>query len=132
MTYVYPDPEAEALAFLDARQALWPDASYSVDYPAEGLAGPHIQFAWDGPQGEDENRESCLVRFTVWAPRGQRDTAKTLASLVRSEALAWRSGTAWRVTRGTGRTPGNDPDSELPFVTFSVVVDMRPTAAPTP
>lgn len=123
MPYTYPDPEALMVAFTEAANL---GATVSTSFPSADILAPHIQVAWDGTPSEDENREATLVRFTVWTPRGQRTTGKTLASELRGLLLEHGGASVWRVTRSTGRAPGIDPDTELPFVTFAVTTELRP------
>lgn len=115
------DPEAAMLAFLDGIAAQLPTGTtYDVSFPSSAITVPHIQVAWDGTPSDASNREDTAVRFTVWAPKGQRSLAKSLAGTVRALALAYSGAGAFRVDRGAGRLPGVDDDTGLPFCTFTV------------
>ena len=52
---------------------------------------------------------------------------QNLASRVQSYLIANGIGGAWRVTRGAGRLPGTDDATGLPFCTFTLNVETRPS-----
>ena len=54
-------------------------------------------------------------------------TAITLAQLVRAYLLNSGSAATWRFRRGPGPIPGVDPATELPFCTFILTAETRPT-----
>lgn len=127
--YVFPDPRASVAAELTAAKATrWPTATISTSFPSTALTVPHIQHAWDGTPTEEVNRERCVIRVTVWTPKGQVSQGIALASLVRAVLLDSGSAAVWRYTRGVGRLPGIDPDTGLPFCSFTVTAETRPTA----
>ena len=129
VVFVFPDPEAEAKTYLASLAATHPaGTTYSTAFPDSALTHPHVQIAWDGTPSDESNRELPTMRFTVWTPKGQRTAGKNLASLVRAQMLDFASATIWRTTRGTGRLPGIDSDTGLPFVTFTVTTETRPAA----
>lgn len=84
-----------------------------------------IQYAWDGSASDADNREDAAVRVTVWTARGKVTDAQDVALGLRRRLLAHSSASVWRVDRGAGRLPGIDPDSELPFCTFTVYIAMK-------
>ena len=127
--YVFPDPRHETQDILEANADRWPaGTTVSDEFPTGPIAAPHIQFAWDGTPLEESNREGCAMRFTVWTPRGRKSEANDLASLVRAVFLDGASaGRTWRYTRGTGRLPGVDSTTGLPFCTFTLTAETRPS-----
>lgn len=116
-----PNPLAAAKAFLDADAANQPaSTTRSTAFPAAAIAAPHIQFAWDGTPSDADNREDAVIRVTVWTPKGRVTDAQDYAGSLRARLLAWSSASVFRVDRGTGRLPGIDPATGLPFCTFTV------------
>lgn len=93
--------------------------TYGTDAPV-AVSVLHVQYAWDGTPSDADNREDVAIRFTVWAPRGKPTTASTHAAGLRRRILGYGSALSWRVDRGAGRLPGVDPDTGLPFCTFTV------------
>lgn len=79
-----------------------------------------IQYGWDGTPSDADNREDVALRITVWAPKGEITDASTVAGGVRKRLLNYSSALIQRVDRGSGRIPGIDPDTGLPFCTFTV------------
>lgn len=88
-----------------------------------------VQYGWDGTPSDAPNREDCAIRITAWAPKGQVSNAALLAGALRRSFLDYSSESVWRVGRGAGRLPGVDPDTGLPFCTFTVYVVMRDVAS---
>jgi hypothetical protein len=126
--YTFPDPRADVQARLtDAKPAHWPTATISTAFPATAISAPHIQHAWDGTPTQDRQRELTAIRVTVWTPKGQVGTGITLASLVQAVLLDAGSSNVWRYTPGIGRAPGIDPDTGLPFCTFTLTAETRPS-----
>lgn len=128
--HVFPDPRADVQALLEAGAALWPeDTTISTRFPDRAIAAPRIQHAWDGTPGRQVNRETATIRVTVWSPRGGKlSDAILLAGLVEAYLLAAGSAVTWRFLPGAGRTPGTDPDTQLPFCVFTVTAETRPFA----
>lgn len=127
--YTFPDPREDVKATLNANASRWPTGTtISTAFPAADIIVPHIQHAWDGTPAEDRRREGAAIRVTVWTPKGQVAAGINLAALVRAVLLDSGSANAWRYTRGAGRLPGIDPDTDLPFCTFTVNAESRPTA----
>lgn len=132
---VVPNPVVEAKAFLDAladSDLLPDDTTYDVDFPTS-LTALYIQYAWDGSPDQADNRESCALRFTVWAPRGRATDAQDLAGAllvwIFDPAAGWTSPNLWRVNRGTGRLVGTDPSSKLEFCTVTVYPQLHAAAS---
>jgi hypothetical protein len=93
------------------------------------LAAPYVQYAWDGTPSDADNRENVAVRVTVWTPKGQTTTAQDIALGLRYRLLKTAEHSdAWRIDRGAGRLPGVDPDTGLPFCTFSLNVALHAPA----
>ena len=125
--YTFANPLRDTIdTLLAAVQTYWPTASVSANFPTS-LSAPHIQVGWDGTPGTEAQRELASVRITVWAPKGKTLTAADLATLVQAVLLDSGSSAVWRYTRGTGRTPGIDPDNGLPFCTFNVTAETKPS-----
>jgi hypothetical protein len=125
--YTFPDPRADVAARLNAaKPSRFPTATISTAFPSTAITVPHIQHAWDGTPSQESNREFCTIRVTVWTPKGQVTAGIDLASLVQAVLLDSGSSSVWRYTRGLGRTPGTDPDTGLPFCTFTVGAETRP------
>ena len=126
--YVFPDPRADVQARLAANASRWPAATWSHKHPVALAAGTqHIQYAWDGTPTEEQVRERCTMRITVWTPKGRTSEAIDLASLVRAVLLDSGSDRVWRYTRGAGRLPGHADDSDLEFCTFTLTAETRPS-----
>lgn len=127
--YVFPDPRASVKALLNAAKAtLWPTATVSTSFPGSDIAVPHIQHAWDGTPSQQVNRQVAAVRVTVWTPKGEVSDGIELAQLVHAYLLDAGSTSIWRFRLGTGPLPDVDSDLELPFCTFTVNAETRPTA----
>lgn len=127
--YVFPDPRVDVGTTLTAAKAArWPTATISTSFPSSAITVPHIQHAWDGTPTEESQRERCTIRVTVWTPKGKVSDGITLASLVRAVLLDSGSASVWRYTRGAGRLPGIDPDTGLPFCSFTLTAETRPIA----
>lgn len=128
-----PNPLQAADDFLAADVAadnLPAGTTHSVEIPAVLAVGKvHVQYAWDGTPSDASNREDAAVRFTVWTAKGQPTQAADVAAGIRARLLRWSNADVWRVDRGAGRLPGIDPDSKLPFCTFTVNAVMHATAA---
>jgi hypothetical protein len=96
-------------------------ATCSTSFPSDSsLTHVHVQVGWDGSPSDSGNREDAAMRFTVWAPKGQPNLAIDEAEGLRARLLA--SSMGQRVARGAGRLPGTDPDTQLPFCSFSLSV----------
>lgn len=107
--------------------------TYGTEVPDASIAGLYIQYGWDGTPTDADNRESATLRLTVWAPKDQPSAAAAFASTLHDWVLNfWASANLWRVTRGTGRLPGVDPDTGLPFCTFTVYPQLRATVPAAP
>lgn len=126
---VFPDPGVGVDALLNAAKAArWPAATISTKFPTSGtITDPWIQHAWDGTPSEQSNRQVATIRVTVWTPRGQVDAGITLAQLVRAYLLDSGNAAIWRFRRGPGPLHGIDPKIELPFCTFTLTAETRPT-----
>ena len=65
----------------------------------------------------------------MWAPRGHVIEPQDVAATLRARLLRYSSANVWRIDSGAGRLPGVDPDSKLPFCTFTVNVALRAVTA---
>ena len=127
--YTFPDPRADVAARLAANSARWPvGTTYSTAFPSTSLTAPHIQHAWDGTPSQEQQRERATIRVTAWTPKGKVSDGISLASLVQAVLLDSGSASVWRYLPGTGRLPGIDPDTGLPFCTFTLTAETRPSA----
>lgn len=127
--HVFPDPRADVQALLEAaKPTRWPTAAIDTAFPASGLSVPHIQHAWDGTPGQQANRQTAAIRVTCWAPKGQTSDAIALAQLVSAYLLDTGSASTWQFRPGAGPLPGTDDDTGLPFCTFTLNAETRPTA----
>ena len=135
--YTFPSPLRDPRAVLAANAARWPAGTTFSEKPAltVGLA-PHIQYRWDGTPSEEQQRERCVIGITVWGWKVQTGPTTTatseddlydLASLVRAVFLNSGSSDVWRYTPGIGRLPGKDPDTKVPFCTFTLTAETRPS-----
>lgn len=116
-----PNPLEETMAFLTADSANLPAGhTRGTSFPSSAIAKVHIQYAWDGTPSDADNRENVAVRISVWSPKGHVIECQDIAGGLRARFLRWSSATCWRVDRGAGRLPGVDPDTQLPFCTFTV------------
>lgn len=122
-----PNPLEAVVAFLNADAPNLPAGfTKGVNHPSDStIAKVHVQYAWDGTPSDADNREDAAVRVTVWAPKGQVTLASVTAGGLRKRLLDYSSALVHRVDRGTGRLPGIDPDTDLPFCTFTVNAVMR-------
>lgn len=126
--HTFPDPRADVQARLvDAKPSRWPSATISTSFPATAITVPHIQHAWDGTPSQEANRERATIRVTVWTPKGKVTDGINLASLVQAVLLDSGSALVWRYTPGTGRLPGIDDATGLPFCTFTLTAETRPS-----
>ena len=127
--YVFPDPRVDVQARLEAaRLEHWSTATIDTAFPKSSITVPHIQHAWDGTVSEEQQRERCTIRVTVWTPKGRIADGINLASRVKAVLLDSGSEKVWRYTPGAGRLPGIDGDTGLPFCTFTVTAETRPSA----
>lgn len=129
MIHVFPDPRADVDVLLKAaKPSRWPTATISTSFPTVALTVPHIQHAWDGTPLQQVNRQGSTIRVSVWTPKGKVSDGITLAQLVLATLLAGGSAVTWRFTPGAGPLIGIDPDTGLPFCTFTVTAETRPRA----
>lgn len=129
MLYTYGNPEAAFVDTLLAEIARFPaGTTVGTSFPSAAISAPHIQVAWDGTPSEEEQREQTAMRVTYWTPKGKRTAAMDGASLARAVLLEYVDPRLWRVTKGAGRTPGVDDDTELPFCTFTLTAETSPSA----
>lgn len=121
-----PNPLVELDEFLEADLPNLPaGATHSGAFPQSNLSRIHVQVAWDGTPSDADNRENATIRVTVWAPKGRVTDPQDVAAGLRARLLRWSSDEVWRVDRGAGRLPGIDPDTKLPFCSFTVNVVMH-------
>ena len=137
--YVFPTPLVDVRATIAANAARWPSGTTYSEKPALSLGtAPHFQYAWDGTPTQERQRESAAIRLTVWGWKvvtgpntyaESRDDLTDLASLLHAVFLDGGAGTGgvWRYTEGTGRLPGRDPDTKLPFCTFTLTAETKPS-----
>lgn len=117
-----PNPLVEAQAFLAADLPHLPaGTTKGTAFPKSNISALYVQYAWDGTPSDADNREDTTIRVTVWAPKGQVTAPQDAAAGLRARFLLWSSATCWRVDRGAGRLAGIDPDTELPFCSFTVI-----------
>lgn len=127
--YVFPDPRAAVAAELNAaKSARWPTATISTSFPVVALTAPHIQHAWDGTPSQQANRQITTIRVTVWTPKGQVKPGIDLAQLVLAVLLDSGSTSVWRFLPGGGPVDDIDRDTGLPFCSFTVTAETKPTA----
>lgn len=128
MLYTYDNPEAAFIDTLTAQAARFPaGTTVGTSFPTSALTVHHIQVAWDGTPSEDEQREQTAMRVTYWTPKGQRTAAMDGASLARAVLREHVDPRLWRVTKGAGRTPGVDDATGLPFCTFTLTAETKPS-----
>ena len=137
--FTFPYAPLDVRATLAANAARWPAGTlYSDKHPSTWKSAPTIQYAWDGTPSQEQQREVCAIRITVWGwkeatsattntIRGEDDCAD-LASLVQAVLFDSGSSDVWRYTRGLGRSVGTDPATGLPFCSFTVNAETRPQA----
>lgn len=127
--FVFPDPRAAVAAELTAaKPTRWPTATISTAFPSAAITAPHIQHAWDGTPSQQANRQNTTIRVTAWAPKGQVSAGIDLAQLVLAVLLDSGSASIWRFRPGAGPAPGVDDATGLPFCTFTVTAETRPSA----
>ena len=121
------NPLEAIVAFLNADASNLPAGhTKGVDHPASStITKVHVQYAWDGTPSDADNREDVAIRITVWAPKGEVTTASAVAGGLRKRLLDHSSQLIQRVDRGAGRLPGIDPDTGLPFCSFTVNAVLR-------
>jgi hypothetical protein len=116
-----PNPLKEAVDWVEAHKPA--GSTVSAAFPTGPLSAIQVQVAWDGSPSDADNREDATIRVTVWAPRNRPNDATDAAETLRALLLAGQGDSRpnfQRVDRGTGRLPGVDPDTELPFCSFTV------------
>lgn len=127
--FVFPDPRAAVKAILtEAQPGRWPTATISTAFPSSAIAVPHIQHAWDGTPSQEQQRQNTVIRITVWTPKLKVADGIALAQLVLAVLLASGSATVWRFRDPVGPIPGTDPDTDLPFCSFTIAAETRPHA----
>lgn len=128
---VFPDPRTDVEALLTAaKTSRWPTATIGTKFPSSAISVPHIQHAWDGTPSQQVNRQVATIRITVWTAKtggAKVSDGVTLAQLVRAYLLTAGSTVTWRFREGAGPVPGIDPATGLPFCTFSLSAETRPT-----
>lgn len=125
---VFPDPRVSVDALLKAAKAArWPTATISTAFPANTIIVPHIQHAWDGTPSEQQNRQITTIRLTIWTPTGKVSDGIALAQLVRAFLLDTGSASIWRFRPGPGPLPDIDSATGLPFCTFNLTAETRPS-----
>lgn len=123
-----PNPLLQLDGFLEVDLENLPaDTTHSSAFPDADLSHLHVQVAWDGTPSDADNRENTAIRVTVWAPRGHVTEPQDVAAGLRARLLAWSSPEVWRVDRGAGRLPGIDPQTGLPFCSFTINVALHAT-----
>lgn len=121
-----PNPIEAAVGFLTSVSGDLPAGhTRGTNFPTADIAKVHVQYAWDGTPADADNREDVVLRFTVWAPKGQPTTAAEVAADLRALLVGYSSDLVQRITRGTGRLPGIDPDTGLPFCMFTATAVLR-------
>lgn len=118
-----PNPLKEAIDWIDLHKPTGSTVGSKI--PTGPLSALYVQVGWDGTPSDANNREDAAVRATVWAPLNQPSQAADGAEGLRARLLADQGSgrpNLFRVDRGAGRTPGVDPDTGLPFCTFSLNV----------
>lgn len=127
--FVFPEPRAAVSAELNAAKvARWPTATISTSFPSTAITVPHIQHAWDGTPTQQANRQNCAIRITAWTPKGQLAASGDLAQLVLAVLLDSGSASIWRFRDPVGPIPGIDDATGLPFCTFTLTCETRPSA----
>lgn len=134
---VFPDAERAALDYLEpllsARSESYKPVGFGNTFPKTAPASgtTFLQVELDGtPTVAYPSTERATVRFTVWAAsKTEGGNAKKAASLVQG-LIATHPGdsSVFATTILTGRLKGTDPDSGLPFVSFTARFTLRPTA----
>lgn len=129
LLFVFPDPRASVSAELNAAKAArWPTATISTSFPSSAITVPHIQHAWDGTPSRESNRQNCVIRITVWTPKGQVTPGIDLAQLALALLLDSGSSTVWRFRDPVGPLADIDPATGLPFCSFTLTAETRPVA----
>jgi hypothetical protein len=127
--FVFPDPRSDVQALLTAaKPARWSTATISTSFPSSAITVPHIQHAWDGTPSQEANRQVATIRLTIWTAKGKVSDGINLAQLVRAYLLDSGSATTWRFRPGAGPLPDVDDATGLPFCTFTVTAETRPSA----
>lgn len=118
-----PNPLKEAIDWVELHKPT--GSTVGAKFPIGPLSTAYVQVGWDGSPTDADNREDAAIRVTVWAPKSHPGDAADAAEHLRAGLLA-DQGTGrpnlFRVDRGSGRLPGVDADTELPFCTFSLNV----------
>lgn len=126
---VFPDPRADVQAILTAaKPTRWSAATISTAFPPAALSAAYIQHAWDGTPEQQANRQTAAIRITVWTPKGKVSDGIALAQLVSAVLLDAGSTATWQFRPGAGPLPGIDAATGLPFCTFTLNAETRPTA----
>lgn len=128
-----PNPLHEAVDWVKTDLPNLPaGATASTWYPTDStLDHLHVQVGWDGTSSDADNREDVAIRLTYWAPKGQTDVAIDAAEGGRARLLTGQASgrpTIFRVDRGAGRLFDVDPDTDLPFCSFTCNVVLHAAA----
>lgn len=116
-----PNPLKEAVDWIELHKPV--GSTVGTAFPTGPISAIQIQVAWDGSPSDADNREDATIRVTVWAPKNHPNDATDAAGTLRATLVAdGASGRTsfQRVGRGTGRLPGVDPDTQLPFCSFTL------------
>lgn len=133
----FPDPEAPFKTYLEtklgARPEAYTDSTVSTSFPAQPLTKSplktHVQIELEGGNSDDYPvTEHAQVRFTCYAPPGERAAVKDLASLTQGLVLTFLSADVAGVRPGTGRSDViTDQATKNLMVWFTALVDLKAT-----
>ena len=127
--FVFPDAREAVKEILNAaKPTRWPTATISTSFPSSAISVPHIQHAWDGTPSQEQQRQNCVIRITVWTPKGKVSDGVDLAQLVLAVMRGGGSATVWRFRDPVGPLADIDPTTKLPFATFTLTAETRPHA----
>lgn len=133
----FADPEAVARTYLAAqfspRAEVYKPATIGNTFPSTTLSGntTHLQVELDGAVVDNYPvTERATLRVTVHAAPTAPTNAKSLAALTLGLLYAFPgNASAYSAVPLTGRLKAVDPATKNQMVSFTVRLNMRPTAA---
>ena len=134
---VFPDPRVDVADLLGEFKTERASTALLVRKAPTALGTvPVIQYAWDGTPGQQANRQTAAVRLTVWGWKVSTGattwtTSETDMVNLAQKLSAWLleagSSETWQFRPGLGPLADVDDDSKIPFCTFTLNAETRPT-----
>jgi hypothetical protein len=134
---IFDSPEPIFKPYLEtalaARPEPYTDTTVSLEFPTLALTKTplktHVQVEFEGGGVADYPvTERAQVRFTCYAPRGERAAVQNLASLTQGLVLTYQGDPVAGTRPGAGRSDViEDPTTKNLMVWFTAFVDLKAT-----